>query len=67
MRSQTHRVVATALTAGVAVALVPAGAAQAQPVSGAGEVPVADAARPALSVEEAEQNVAAAQVEVQNR
>ncbi|MDK6590737.1 hypothetical protein [Actinotignum timonense] len=29
MRSQTHRVVATALTAGVAVALVPAGTAQA--------------------------------------
>lgn len=63
MRSQTHRALATALTAGVAVALVPAGAAQAHPLSGSG----ASASTPQTqrNIEQAEQKVADARAAVQ--
>ncbi len=62
MRSHTHRALATALTAGVAVALVPAGAAQAQPLSGSSAAATKPQTQP--NIAQAEQKVAAARAAV---
>lgn len=67
MRTHTHRALAAALTAGVAVALLPAGAAVAQPVQNNDDAGAATAARTVPSLAEAEKNVAAAQETVAAR
>ena len=64
MRTHTHRALAAALTAGVAVALLPAGAAIAQPVQNNDDARAATAARPAPGLAEAEKKVAAAQEKI---